>query len=147
VPYQSPHAFKLLAPDGGETWVRWRLRPEAVEARLPDDEARAKGRDYLGAEIAERLRSGSAAFDFVLQLAGDDDSLTDPTELWPDERETVVAGRLEVTDVVDDPEGDGHIEVFDPTRLPDGIEPSDDPILHARPKAYSVSAYRRLGQA
>lgn len=147
VPYQSPHAFKLLAPDGGETWARWRWRPEAGEARLPDDEARAKGRDYLGAEIAERLRSGSAAFDFVLQLAGDDDSLTDPTELWPDERETVVAGRLEVTDVVDDPEGDGHIEVFDPTRLPDGIEPSDDPILHARPKAYSVSAYRRLGQA
>jgi catalase len=47
--------------------------------------------------------------------------------------------------VIDDPEGDGHIEVFDPMRLPAGIAPSDDPILHARPRAYSVSAYRRLG--
>jgi catalase len=27
----------------------------------------------------------------------------------------------------------------------DGIELSHDPILHARPRAYSVSAYRRLG--
>ena len=146
VPYHSPHAFKLLGPGGDETWVRWRWRPDAGEHRLPDDEARAKGRDYLGDEIAERLRSGSAAFDLLFQLAAEGDSLTDPTELWPDERETVIAGRLELTDVVDDPEGDGHIEVFDPTRLPDGIEPSNDPILHARPKAYSVSAYRRLGQ-
>jgi hypothetical protein len=28
-------------------------------------------------------------------------------------------------------------------RLTDGIEPSDDPILAARPKAYSVSIDRR----
>ena len=53
--------------------------------------------------------------------------------------------RLDLHELVDDPEGDGHIEVFDPTRIIDGIELSDDPILHARPKAYSVSAYRRLG--
>ena len=33
--------------------------------------------------------------------------------------------------------------MFNPLLLPRGIEPSDDPILHARPKAYSVSAYRR----
>ena len=30
-------------------------------------------------------------------------------------------------------------------RVGDGIELSDDPVLHARRKAYSVSAYRRLG--
>jgi catalase len=29
--------------------------------------------------------------------------------------------------------------------VPDGIELSDDAILHARARAYSVSAYRRLG--
>jgi catalase len=27
----------------------------------------------------------------------------------------------------------------------DGIEPSDDPILHFRPRAYSVSVARRAG--
>ena len=35
--------------------------------------------------------------------------------------------------------------MFDPTRTGDGIELSDDRILHARARAYSVSAYRRLG--
>jgi catalase len=145
VPYHSPHAFKLVADDGTETWVRWRWDPEAGEQRQPDDEARAKGRDYLRDELEERLRSAPARFTLVLQLAGDGDSLTDPTELWPPERTTADAGSLEITAVVDDPEGDGHIEVFDPMRLPDGIEPSDDPVLLMRPKAYSVSAYRRLG--
>ena len=33
--------------------------------------------------------------------------------------------------------------VFDPMRLTDGIEPSDDKILAARPKAYAVSIERR----
>jgi catalase len=145
VPFRSPHAFKLIARDGSETWVRWRWEPEAGEERQPDDEARAKGRDYLAEELEQRLRSGPAYFALTFQLAREGDSLTDPTELWPAERETIVAGRLEISAVIDDPEGDGHIEVFDPMRLPDGIEPSDDPILRMRPKAYSVSAYRRLG--
>ena len=46
---------------------------------------------------------------------------------------------------MDDPESDDHIDVADPIRVVDGIELSNDPILHARARAYSVSAYRRLG--
>jgi catalase len=145
VAFHSPHAFKLVADDGTGIWVRWRWEPEAGERRQPDDEARAKGRDYLRQELEGRLRSGPAYFGLAFQLAGPDDSLTDPTQLWPEERETVTAGRLEISGIADDPEGGGHIEVFDPMRLPDGIEPSDDPVLRMRPKAYSVSAYRRLG--
>ena len=146
VPYHSPHAFRLRDSGGGETWVRWRWRPEADEERLSDEDARARGRHHLRDELSERLASAPAAMELVFQIRGEGDSLTDPTELWPEERETLVAGRLEISSMIDDPERDGHIEVFDPTRLPDGIEPSDDPILHARPKAYSVSAYRRLGE-
>jgi catalase len=33
--------------------------------------------------------------------------------------------------------------VFDPTRVTAGIELSDDPILHFRPRAYSASVERR----
>lgn len=143
VPYHSPHAFRLRARDGGETWVRWRWLPAAGEERISNEEATSRGRHHLREELVQRLASGPAAMQLVLQLRGDGDSLTDPTELWPDERETVPAGRLRIDDVIEDPERDGHIEVFDPMRLPEGIEPSDDPILAARPKAYSVSAYRR----
>lgn len=145
VTYFSPHAFALVAAEGTRTWARWRFAPEVPEQRLPDDEARALGRDYLHEEIAARIADGGVGFEFQLQLADGDDPLEDPTAVWPAERELVAAGRLELTEVVDDPERDGHIDVFDPTRVVDGIELSDDPILHARPKAYSVSAHRRLG--
>jgi catalase len=33
--------------------------------------------------------------------------------------------------------------MFNPLQLPKGIEPSDDPILLARPAAYAVSLSRR----
>jgi catalase len=141
--YFSPHAFALIDADGERTWVRYRFVPEAGEQRLPDDEAKSRGRDFLHEEIASRLGAGSVAFELELKLAAADDPLDDPTALWPDDRELIAAGRLELTEITDDPERDGHIDVFDPTRIVDGIQLSDDPVLHARPKAYSVSAYGR----
>ena len=145
--YFSPHTFYLVSARGERTAVRYRWIPELGEERLADDEAKSRGNDYLYDDLAERLAGdGSFAFELRLQRAGESDPLDDPTVLWPDDREFVSAGRLEVTALVDDPEQGEHIEVFDPLRLPDGIEPSDDRILHARRKAYSVSAYRRWGK-
>jgi catalase len=143
--YRSPHSFKLVADDGEGTWIRYRWRPEAGEAHLPDDEARERGRDYLREELAERLRGGPVGFELQFQVAAEGDPIDDPTAIWPEDRELIGAGRLEITEMVDDPESGDHIEVFDPIRVVDGIELSDDPVLHARPRAYSVSAYRRLG--
>ena len=59
--------------------------------------------------------------------------------------EVVDAGTLTVTALADDPETDGSVVVFDPTRIVDGIELSDDAILLYRPQAYSESVKRRLG--
>jgi catalase len=78
-------------------------------------------------------------------FAGAGDALDDPTVVWGEDNERLFAGRLSVERIVDDPEAPGEIHVFDPMRLPDGVEPSDDPILRMRPHAYSVSAYKRLG--
>jgi catalase len=144
--YYSPHSFKLLGADGGETWIRFRWRPEAGEHHITDDEARARGRDYLREELAERLAQGPARFELLFQIAEEGDPIDDATAVWPDgEREMVEAGTLEVTAIVDDPERGGDIVVFDPTRVIDGVEMSDDPILHARSKAYTVSIDRRVG--
>jgi catalase len=143
--YYSPHAFQLLDADGAGTWVRYRWRPAAGEATLPDDEASELGPNYLREELEQRLSDGPAAFELLLQIAEDGDPLDDPTAVWPEERRLFVAGRLELGELVDDPESGEHIEVFDPTRVVDGIELSDDPILRTRERAYSVSAYRRLG--
>ncbi len=86
-------------------------------------------------------------FTLRLQLAGDDDPIDDPTAAWPEDRETVEAGRLEVTGLAFDRERDGDVLVFDPTRVTDGISCSPDPILAVRSHAYSVSVERRSGVA
>jgi catalase len=143
--YHSPHSYRLLAADDSPTWVRYRWRPDAGEVTIPDDDAKALGDDYLRTELAERLSGGPVSFELKFQIPTEDDPIDDPTALWPEDRERIAAGSLEITEIVDDPEAGEHIEVFDPTRVPDGIELSDDPILHARARAYSVSAYRRLG--
>jgi catalase len=69
----------------------------------------------------------------------------DPTAVWPEERETVAAGVLELTELDTERETGGDVLVFDPMRVTDGIEPSDDPILRFRPDSYSVSVERRSG--
>jgi catalase len=143
--YFSPHSFKLLDADGNGVWVRYRWRPEAGEQRIPDDDARAKGRNYLFEDLTERLSNGSIRFDLLLQVAEEGDPIDDPSAVWPDDRRLVEAGTLAIDEEVADPEHDGHIDVFDPTRVGDGIELSGDPVLHARREAYSVSAYKRLG--
>ncbi len=116
-----------------------RRRAPHLRRRRP----RSAGATTCTTELAERLASGPFEFELRLQLPAEGDPLDDATALWPDDREQVVAGTLTVERVADDPERDGHIDVFDPTRLVDGVEPSDDAILHARSAAYSVSAYRR----
>ena len=114
--YQSPHTYRLLAADGSPTLARYRWRPAAGEATIPDDDAKARGGDYLQAELAERLADGPVSFALKLQIPVEGDPIDDPTALWPPDRERVVAGTLEITELVEDPEGGEHIEVFDPTR-------------------------------
>ncbi len=143
--HNSLNAFRLVNAAGEGRFVRYSWLPEAGEANLDDEEAMAREPDYLLAELAERLDGGSVAFRLEAQLAEEGDSTDDPTAAWPDERERVELGRLEVTGLDHTRERGGDVLVFDPTRVTDGIELSADPILHARPEAYAVSVERRSG--
>ena len=102
----------------------------------------------LGTE-AERDRSleGLRAAHGVLQAHVARELRLRRTPVLSFEYDPAVERGVRLTKVIDDPEQGDHIEVFDPTRVGDGIELSDDPILHARKGAYSVSAYHRLGTA
>jgi catalase len=143
--YNSLHAFRFTAPDGTERWVRYHWEPEAGVATLDGEQAQAQERDYLQQEVGERLEGGSAVFTLSVAVAEEGDSLHDSTQAWPDERETIELGRLTITGLAFDRDRDGDVLVFDPTRVTDGIETSDDPILHARSDAYAESVLRRSG--
>jgi len=142
VAYNSIHTFGLVDRAGNRRWIRWRWIPEAGEEDLPDDERETADRDYLQKDILERV---PVRFTLVARLAEDGDPLDDPTKAWPEEREQVEMGTLELTGPDTEREQGDDVLVFDPTRVTDGIELSGDPILHVRSHAYSVSVERRSG--
>lgn len=140
--YHGIHALRWLDARGQARFARYHWRPADGEHVLTDDEAAALGPDYLRDRLAERLASGPAVFTLHAQVAGWDDDPTDPTVAWPDDRSVLLLGTLAIEAAT----GDGSDAlVFDPTRLVDGIELSNDEILRARAEAYAVSYARRSG--
>lgn len=146
VSYFAVHAFGLTAPDGTRRHGRYRLIPAAGERRLDPLRAARRGRDYLADELLGRLRRGPVRFRLQLQLAAPGDRLDDPSIDWPEDRELVDAGTIELTGRDTERERAGDILVFDPTRMVDGLELSGDPVLHFRRAAYSESVARRAGR-
>lgn len=139
VTYHGIHAFRLVDGSGAGRWARYRWEPADPAAPLTSEERKQRSANYLQDELESH---GAAEFRLVYQLAAEGDPIDDPTAYWPDDRETVVAGRLHLTSFQPSPCEE---LVFDPLHLVAGIEPSPDPILHARPGAYSISITERLG--
>jgi catalase len=140
--YFAVHAYRFLASDGTARFGRYHWMPRLGAATLPYKEAKELAADYLAEDLRERLGTEPANFELHIQLAEAGDDPDDPTQEWPQDRETIVAGNLEITSLVSDQPGCEKL-LFDPMRLCDGIEPSNDRILLARPHAYAVSGKRR----
>jgi catalase len=138
--FNGIHAFRMTDPEGAQRYVRYTWEPDVGADTLSDEQTRALGKDYLHEELERRLTTAEVAYRLVLQIANDEDDPTDPTTAWPDDRQRIEAGRLTLTTFEG---GECDRMIFDPGRLTDGIERSDDAILHARSGAYSVSFARR----
>ena len=144
IEYHGLHAFKWVAADGSARYVRYQLIPAAGVEHLPALAARKKDRDFLTGELNSRLAAAPVRFDFRVQIAGPDDSTVDPSAPWRSD-DTVSVGTIEITGLDTEREHGGDIVVFDPMRVTDGIEPSEDPVLHFRTLAYSASVKLRTG--
>jgi len=144
VEYHGLHAFNWIAADGSARFVRYHLTPVAGEEFLAGTDAQSKGPDFLHDELAGRLAGGPVRFEFRVQIAAPGDSTVDPSAAWRS-TQIVTVGTLEITGPDTEREHGGDIVVFDPMRVTDGIEPSDDPVLRFRTRAYSVSVKLRTG--
>jgi catalase len=144
VEYHGLHAFRWVAADGAANFVRYHLHPAAGEEFLSRPAAEGKDSDFLTGELNGRLANGPVRFDLRVQIAGPNDSAVDPSAPWRSTK-TVTAGTLEITGPDSEREQGGDIVVFDPMRVTDGIEPSDDPVLHFRTLVYSASVKVRTG--
>ncbi len=145
IPYYGLHAFKWSDAGGGERFVRYTLRPAVSAVRPAPWAARRRGRDYLQEEIRQRLAPGRVLFSLEVQIAQPGDPTEDPSAGWPKQRERVTVGTLSVSGLDTEREQGADVLVFDPTRVTDGIECSNDPVLAFRSDAYSESVKRRTG--
>ena len=141
--YHAEHAFRFTPAHGASRFGRYRLVPLAGEAFLAPEQAGTRDPNFLRAELERRLQAGPAGFRLLLQLAADGDPADDVTALWPEDRELVELGRLEITSISATSAADERRLIFDPTNRTDGIDLSADPILLARSAAYAISYEER----
>jgi catalase len=140
--FNSMNAYRLVNADGATQLVRFRLEPVDGVAGLPADQWETADEDYLMDGVLEQV---PVRHRLLAQLAGAGDQTVDPSRAWPADREWVDLGLVECTGPDTERERDGDVLVNDPTRVTDGIELSDDPILAFRYYVYADSVRRRTG--
>lgn len=143
--YHAIHCFRFENDADQSRYGRYHWIPEdGGEAFLEESDANARPPDYLEAEPGARFEAGPIVFLLELELAEPGDPVDDPTAVWPDGRERIAMGRLELDRLgTSEREQEGDVLVFDPTRTTDGIELTNDPIIRARSAAYRASVTRR----
>jgi catalase len=141
--YFGVHAFLFTNRDDKSRYARYQFRPSAGESYLDDAAAAKQPPNYLIDELSARLAKGPISFRLFAQLAAEGDPVDDPTAVWPANRPTLELGVLSVTKRVADNDAAQRALAFDPQRLVDGIDASDDPILDTRSATYRISVSRR----
>ncbi|WP_246840539.1 catalase family peroxidase [Lacimicrobium sp. SS2-24] len=135
------HTFFYNKDDAEQTKFRWKLIPELGEKTLSEEETQNMDADFLADRMKRQLAEGEVSFRLVAAIGQPGDSNTDPSVQWPEDREQVELGRVQLS-------GAGGEQCtpinFDPNVLSAGFKPSDDPVLRMRSAAYAISFGKRL---
>jgi catalase len=99
--------------------------------------------NFLFDELHQRLSHGPAALRLVAQLAEAGDQIDDGSVSWPGDRPQLQLGSIRVIKQVEDNDAAQRKLIFDPVRLADGIELSNDPLPLARSAIYRIAYSRR----
>ena len=140
-PYHAIHTFIVTAHDGTRRWVRFSWQPTL--GVLNNDPTMVPEDDFLRQELRDRLAAGPATFSLMLSIGEGGDDFNNSSRAWSFQRRRIFMGTMTIDRVADDQWTDNEHLSFNPCRLVDGIEPSDDPILLARRHIYEVSRLRR----
>lgn len=82
----------------------------------------------------------------MITIAQPGDPTDDAALPWPPDRRRIDAGTLTINQIESEDTSPARNINFDPLVLPDGIAPSDDPLLSARSAVYMRSFTRREGE-
>jgi catalase len=141
--YNGINAFVFVDAAGRRQPFRLKLVPVAGAQHLGVAAAASMPADFLMDELPKRLAKHKVAFHLMAQLANPGDQTKDPSQPWPADRKLVDLGRITLTKpVADNDKAQRELGLL-PNQLTPGIEPSDDPMIQSRVKAYVISYQRR----
>jgi len=142
--FYANNAFRFIDSKGKVQAGRYQIVPAGGSQYLDDRAVKSKSPDFLREELRARLAGGPVKFRLILQLAGLGDRTSDGSVVWPDDRKKIELGVITISSVVADNAAAERDLAFDPIRLTDGIELSDDPLPVLRSAVYAISvAHRR----
>ncbi|MGH8184646.1 MAG: catalase family peroxidase [Rhodanobacteraceae bacterium] len=139
--YNSLDAFELVDATGRERAVRWSMLPSVKASphpAIPADDA-----DFLAQDLRRRLAHGPIEWTLVVVFANPGDPINDAARAWTGKHLGVDAGTLVIDASQPQRGGPCQDTNFDPTVLPTGIKPSDDPLIAFRHAVYAVSHQRQ----
>jgi catalase len=142
-PYFALNAFLFTRAGGESVPVRWWVAPERS---LGPVTAGATGKNYMFDALIAQVHAKPQRWHLMLTIGQPGDPTADATVAWPPDRRQIDAGTLTIDSIASEDMSPTRDIVFDPLVLPDGIAPSDDPILSARSAAYLQSFTRREGE-
>jgi len=141
------NAFWFTDGNGTSTPVRWSIVPEQPFADAGT--AAAQGdMNYLFDALIASIHQRPLQWRLIITVGQQGDPTNDATIPWPNTREQVEVGTLTLDQVESEDTSPSPCRTvnFDPLVLPEGMAPSDDPLLSARSAVYSQSFTRRAGQ-
>jgi catalase len=138
VNYFAANSFRFTNAAGISTYIRYQFIPQEGEQLLTDEELAARSTSYLKDDIKARIALKPVRINMFAQLAGQNDVIDDPSVAWPDTREKVLLGVLEIKKVSSNTTEQDKALIFIPNNIPEGIQTAD-PMLDFRAKAYPIS--------
>ena len=141
--FYGVNAFKFTNAAGASRFGRYRILPVAGNEYLDDTAAAAQPPNFLFDDLADRIRKGPIRFKIVVQIANPEDVIDNNQVHWPEDRQLVELGTLELTKIAPDSQAQQKQIIFDPIPRLDGIAPSADPLLELRAAIYLLSGRRR----
>jgi catalase len=139
--FSGLNTFFFVNDAGVRTPVRWSFVPQ--QPALP---TQTGAKNALFDALVRQMRVGPLTWRLMLTVGSQGDQVRDPTLPWPSDRRSIDAGTLTLTTIETEKAGNARDINFDPLVLPEGIEPSDDPLLSARSAVYAASYRARTGE-
>ena len=144
--FNSLNAFEFINAKGEKAYVRWSFVP--VQPFEPMNPAHPEKGDtnYLFDALIASVHQHPLQWHLFLTIAQPGDPTDDATLPWPPDRQRIDVGTLTINTIESDDTSAARNINFDPLVLPDGIAPSDDPLLSARSAVYMRSMTLRDGE-